>query len=158
MGVWLAEQQEVKEEALDYQTLLFLHHTDIPSDVSASQPGRANVTRPTKVDFGRKRLEKPSVSEGSTRRFSTYVGYVKCARPTRGDTGWLAMEPTGVPWHKRFVVINLSIPELLSAPPPRSPKAAGGTDNGGPTAECRLIRGSIDGRFRQPVLGERGCV
>ena len=33
----------------------------------------------------------------------------------RGGTGWLALEPTGVPWHKRFAVINLSRQEPLSA-------------------------------------------
>jgi len=26
---------------------------------------------------------------------------------TRGGTGWLALEPTGVPWHKRSAVIDL---------------------------------------------------
>ena len=37
-----------------------------------------------------------------------------------------ALEPTGVPWHKRFAGVNLAIPEPLSAAPPRSPKAATG--------------------------------
>ena len=30
-------------------------------------------------------------------------------RSSRGGTGWLALEPTGVPWHKRYAVINLSV-------------------------------------------------
>ena len=36
----------------------------------------------------------------------------------RGGTGWLAWEPTGVPWHKRFD----REPLLLSSPVPASPR------------------------------------
>ncbi len=36
-----------------------------------------------------------------------------------GSTGWLALEPTGVPWHRRFAGMRLSTTEPLLAPPPR---------------------------------------
>ena len=36
LSVWVAEQQEVAEETLDFQSLLFLRHPDIQSDVWAT--------------------------------------------------------------------------------------------------------------------------
>ena len=64
--------------------------------------------------------------------------------PFAGGTGWLALEPTGVPWHKRFAVVNLAIPEPLSAAPPRSPKAATGAtprgEHGGYLPVLRRLR------------------
>jgi hypothetical protein len=33
-------------------------------------------------------------------------------------TGWLALEPTGVPWHKKFTRMNLPVRDPLPATPP----------------------------------------
>ena len=65
-----------------------------------------------------KNMEEPFESPGTAAFFDRYRSR------SRGGTGWLALEPTCVPWHKRFAVINLSVSEPLSAAPPWSPKAA----------------------------------
>ena len=40
LSVWIVQQQEVTEETLAFQHLLFLRHPDIPSDVWATPPPR----------------------------------------------------------------------------------------------------------------------
>ena len=38
---------------------------------------------------------------------------------SQGGTGWLALEPTCVPWHKRYDIMRHSMTEPPLAPPPR---------------------------------------
>ena len=64
----------------------------------------------------------------------------------RGGTGWLALEPTGVPWHKR----SDCEPPLLSPPIPsshRSPKAATWATHRRMSKTLRLPDMSSLGRF-----------
>ena len=43
LSVWVVEQQEVTEETPAFQSLLFLRHPDIQSDVWATLPPRRSV-------------------------------------------------------------------------------------------------------------------
>ncbi len=50
LSVWVVQQQEATEETLAFQSLLFLRHPDIQSDVWATPPGRSTPRSPTNWD------------------------------------------------------------------------------------------------------------
>ena len=49
LSVWVVEQQEVTEETPAFQSLLFLRHPDIQSDVWATLPPRRRTYMPASM-------------------------------------------------------------------------------------------------------------